>query len=462
MKPGERLLIRLGGYAPRTVEGNPHEEREPLTKLGWAVLLAVLVAAANWSIAGWVYSEGVATPIRFVILLFAGALGGSIVLVFDRGFLYFSDTSIAKGRINLIIYAAFRVIIILLVGSITAQAVMPIIMGKELSAHALAMIEKSEAERMSKLGSQHNLDAKKSAVEAATSEVKRLEKAASTTPPDIQQKLAAARSCWAEYSSRKIGLVGNGYSDAEARERLGWKAAKCDRESKTANADRDGYFKRTRKQLNTAVDIKTQTFTEFSDANANIKGKIERAREIEADAITPRSTTVLWSLLKSDPGALIKWAIISMTLLVLELFPLIQKLQAGQSSIGRRIATDRAIRRLHLAEQLARSEHDAVVADAVNEASTRAVADAMINPAVRATFAQVFAANMAAYAPTQAVQAMMHEFSARQYDVDQFMHRSPRYASIIAQAWSKAIRETTEILARGIRGGPIQGAGQPT
>ena len=462
MRPGERLLIWMGGYAPRTVEADAHEEREPLTKLGWAVVLAVLVAAANWGIAGWVYSEGVATSIRFVILLVAAALGGSVVLVFDRGFLYFSDTSIAKRRINLIAYAAFRVIIILLVGNITAQAVMPIIMGKELAAHALEMVEKSEAERMSKLGSQHNLDAKKSAIEAATDEVRRLEKAASIMPPDIQQKLEAARSCWIEYVTRKIGLVSDGHSDAEARGQQAWKAAKCDRESKTANAARDGYFKRTRAQLNTAIDIKTQAVTEFFDTTANIKGKIERARVIEADAITPRSSTVLWSLLKSDPGALMKWTIISMTLLVLELFPLIQKLQAGQSTIGRRIATDRAIRRLHLTEQLARSEHDTVVADAVNELSKRAVADAMTNPAVRATFAQVFAANMAAYAPTQAVQTMMHEFSARQYDVDQFMHRFPRYATIIAQAWSKAVHETAEILTCGVRGGPVQGAGQPT
>jgi hypothetical protein len=150
-----------------------------------------------------------------------------------------------------------------------------------------------------------------------------------------------------------------------------------------------------------------------------------------------------------------KWAVVSMTLLFLELFPLIQKFQAGQSSIGRRIATDRAIRRLQFDEQLARAEHDAVVAGAITEASKSAVADAMANPEVRATFAHVFAANIAAYAPTRAVQAMMHEFSARQYDVDQFMQRFPRYASVIAHAWSKAIGETTEILARGVRGGPI-------
>lgn len=462
MTPVEGMLIRMGGYAPRTVEADPHEEREPLMKLGWAVVLTVLVAAANWATASWVYSEGMSPPIRIAISTVGAVLGGAIVLVFDRGFLYFADTSIAKGRATVIAYAAFRIFIILLVGSITAQAVMPIIMGKELATHALAMIEQSEAERMSKLGSQYDLGSKKAAVEGATSDVKRLEKAASTLPPDIQQKQVAARSCWADYTSRKIGLMNGGISDSEAREHLAWKATKCDWESKTGNSERDAYIKRTRAQLDTAVALKTQAATDFSDANATVKGKIDRARVIEADAITSRSSMVLWSLLRSDPGALMKWAVVSMTLLFLELFPLIQKFQAGQSSIGRRIATHRAIRRLQFDEHLARAEHDAIVAEAITEASKRAVADAMANPEVRATFAQVFAANIAAYAPTQAVQAMMHEFSARQYDVDEFIQRFPRYASVIAQAWSKAIRETAEILARGIRGGPIQGASQPT
>jgi hypothetical protein len=457
----ESMLIRMAGYTPSTVEADPHEEREPLMKLGWSVVLAVLVAAANWATAGWVYSEGAPNPIRIAISTAGAALGGAIVLVFDRGFIYFADTSIAKGSASIIAYAISRICIILLVGSITGQAVMPIILGKELSAHALYMTEKSEAERVVKLSNQYDLSSKKAGVEAATNEVKRLEKAASTIPPDIQQMLVTARSCWADYTTRKIGLVSSGFSEANVREQLAVKAAECYRESKTASAEQDAYSKRTRAQLNTAVALNAQAGAEFSDTNAIIKGRIERASVIEAAAITPRSSTVLYSMLRSDPGALMKWAVVSMTLLFLELFPLIQKFQAGQSSIGRRIATNRAIRRLQSDELLARAEHDTVVADAITEASKRAVADAMASPEVRATFAQVFAANIAAYAPTQAVQSMMHEFSARQYDVDQFMQRFPRYASVIAQAWSKAIRVTSEILARGIRGVPIHSDGQP-
>ena len=462
MNTYESILVRMGGYSHHTVKARPREEREPITKLGGAVMLAALVASGNWAIAGWAYSVGVSAPFRIAILIVAGMVGGMIVVVLDTAFLYFADTSIAKGRTSLLVYAALRVIITLLVSSITSQAVMPIIMSDELAAHSLAMIEKSEDERMSKLGGLYDMDARKSAVKVATDEVKRLEKAASTIPHDIQQKLVSARSCWSNYTTRKAGYMNSGNSERDARDNLRWKAIQCERESKDANAERDAYFKHTRMQLDAAVDFKTHTTTELFDANNIINKKTERASLIETDAIGPRSATVLWSLLRSDPGAFIKWLVFTSLLLVLETLPLTLKFQAGQSIIGYRIAVQKAEEILELDNRFTQSKQNAVFNAGVIEASKLGIADAIRDPKVRATFADVFVAYIAAYAPTQAVQAMMSEFSARQYDVDQFMHRFPDYASIIAQAWSRAIRETTEILSAGIRGGAIRGASQQT
>jgi hypothetical protein len=157
-----------------------------------------------------------------------------------------------------------------------------------------------------------------------------------------------------------------------------------------------------------------------------------------------------------------KWGIVTLILLLLELMPLILKLQAGQSNIGHRIATNRAVRKLQFGERLATAKYEAALTDAIAEVSKRGVADAAENPEVRNLFAQVFIANLAAYAPTQAVESMMKEFQNRQYDVDRFMCRYPRYASVIALAWSKAIRETTEILTNGIRGKAISVDQQPS
>lgn len=461
MKPVESMLIRLAGYTPSTVEADSHEERELLVKLGGPILFATSLAASVWATSGWVYSEGAPVPIRIAISTVCAAFGGSIVFLCDRTFIYLSDTSLAKGSAKVLTYAALRVCIILLVGGITGQAVMPLILSKELAVHALYLTEQSEAARMSKLSTQYDLGSKKTAVEDATSEVKKLETAISTIPPEIKQKLTAARACWADYTTRRRELVSDGFSDAKAREQLAWEADECNRKIRTAKSEQDAYIKRTQAQLNAAVTIKTQATTAFSDANTIIKGKLKRASDIEEEAISPRSSSVLYSLLRSDPGACIKWAFYTMLILFLELLPLLLKLQAGQSSIGHRIANGRAIRIRQSDELLDTAERDATVTAATTRITKLAIGHVEANPEYRAKFAQVFAAYLIAFAPTQAVQSMMHEFSTHQYDVNEFMQRFPKYAPVIAQAWPKAIRETAEILARGIRGGPIFDNGQP-
>ena len=71
-------------------------------------------------------------------------------------------------------------------------------MGKELAAHALYMKEQSEANRMSKLSTQYDLSSKKLAVEAATTEVKQLEKA-------VRRSRLTSNRCWQQHA--RAGLI---------------------------------------------------------------------------------------------------------------------------------------------------------------------------------------------------------------------------------------------------------------
>jgi hypothetical protein len=99
---------------------------------------------------------------------------------------------------------------------------------------------------------------------------------------------------------------------------------------------------------------------------------------------------------------------------------------------------------------------------AVNAASIEALEQAMVNAEVRGLFAQVFGVHIVALAPTEAVTAMMRDLEARHVDVEGFMRRFPRYATIIAEAWSKAIKQTSDILARGIGLGAVAKASATT
>ena len=452
MSPFEKILVWFGGYRPSTTAASSPEAREPIAKIGGIVLFAAMGAILNWAAAGWIYSEGSPLEIRAVVAVLSGVVGAAMVAVLDRTFIYFVDTSDNAGRLKLFGYAALRSTMIIAVSSITSQFVMPLLMAGEMRAHALHMVEDAEKARVSSLYDQYAVAAGESAAKVSRDEVSRLEKAESTLPTHITLHLGAARTCWQQYGASKAALMAGGDPEEEVVERLARKAGVCAQDTRAANSERDQYLARVRNQLRQALDTKASKEAAVSKATATITDRVDSARRIEADSYGPRSSTVLWSLVTTDRGALIKWAFITFLQLVWELLPLLQKLASGQSGVGRSIATNRQIAGMADAERLAQREHEFTVSRAVIAAAGRAVDDAMRNPEVKAIFAQAFAGNIAALAPMEAVRAMMSDLAAGQGDMDDFMHRYPRYAAVIAQAWSNAVKQTSEILARGLAG----------
>lgn len=449
----ESIFIWLGGYIPKTLTGDHPEDREPISKIGGAILFAALIAVLNWGIAGWAYTEGSATYVRLVVAVISAIFGMAIVLIFDRGFVYLTDTAGDTKHFKFLTYALFRVVVILAIGSVTAQAVMPLVLSSELKAHALHMVEEGEKQRGVALNKQFNVDANASVVKEATAEVKRLQSAVSAIPVDIQRRQDAAKSCWTNYGDQKSSLINSGLEEINARHRLKFKAAQCSYATKAAATERDAYLTLTRNQLTRATDNQQTREAELTDITSAVKNRIVRARAIEQDSFTPRSSAVLWSLLASNPGARAKWLIISLLLLICELLPIIQKLQAGQSNVGKRIATDRRLRTIKNEGRQQQGEHEFAVSSAVHRASLAGIEQAMTSPKVKTVFANAFVANIAAFAPTEAVLAMMRDLEVRHVDVNDFMRRYPRYASVISQAWSNAIKATTTILNKGMGDG---------
>jgi hypothetical protein len=442
-------LVWLGGYRASTVARDDPEDVEPIAKIGAAVLFAAVIAMANWGVAGWVYLGGADPSVRLVVAVLTAILGAAMVLVFDRGFIYFSDTSGSDGRIRRFAYGLFRTLVVLAIGSITSQAIMPLMLADELNLEALRMSESKEGERLGRLIEQYQIKSKEEANQALAKDVERLEKARTQLPLPIQQRLEAAKRCWDEYRKRTASLRKSGYSQAAVRAKLSEKASLCNRNDEDATKERDAYLSQVRAQLTQAFDNKLAAGAELAKATAHVQAKMDQAAQIETESLNPRSSIVLWSLVSRDPGALAKWALISFLLLVCELSPLLHKLQAGQSNVGRRIFSTRRLRWMEITEQLAQREHQLTVFKAVNAASRQAVDDAIENAEVRAIFAQAFAAHIAAIAPTEAVTAMMRDLEARHVDVEDFMQRFPRYATLIAAAWTRAVRQTAAILAGG-------------
>ncbi len=444
--------IWLGGYVPTNVAYEALEDLEPITKIGGLILFAATLAALNWGVAGWTFAIGAPVQARPAIALAAALMGACLVLVLDRSFVYFTDTADEQGFFKKAMYTTLRVVVIITVGSFTAQSVLPLVLGNEMRAHALYMIEDAEKARARELVERYAIADKEVHLKSAVEGVEKFRQSAATLPSDIQLRLKQTQDCWAEHRRRKSALQRAGYSTAEARAKLSGKAAQCNRDSQSANAERTAYFNHARTQLDRAVTQLQAVEADLSKASDDIKARIEQARLVESANINELSSTVLWDLIKDDPGALMKWAAFNLLILICELMPLLQKFQSGQSNIGRQRATHRAIKRIDMAERLEQRKHDFAISSAINVVSILAAEEAMSNPAVHAEFAKAFAAYIPAYAPFEAVRAAMRDIEIRHVDLADFMHRHPQYSSLISKAWSEAIKDATELLARGLYG----------
>lgn len=448
----ETVMIWAAGYKPANVANDHPEDREQVAKMGATVLFATGVAIINWGIAGWTYADG-EISIRLMFALMAALLGASIVLVFDRSFVYFFDTLPDTGGFKRFVFAAFRILVVIAVGSITSQAVVPRILGNDLKVTSLDMIEEREKKRDLDLRAQYRIDDKESALTAASDEIKTLEKAELTLPQDIRLQLTGAKHCWADYNTRRRLLRNSSHTVARARKTLLQKAASCSNKEKSAETRRDAYFSDIHAQLRQRKAKKYQFEADLLESTTTINAKIADARTIERENLDSRSSIVMWNLLKSNPGALFKWAVFSFVLLFCELLPLIQKFVSGRSTIGIRYTNDSTLRKIEQSERLRQREHDFKILSAVTLTSLRAVDDALANPELRVIFAQKFTSYITALAPIEGVCAMMQTLKERNLDKTEFIARYPQYATIISEAWSNAIKDSTNILTRGVPAG---------
>jgi hypothetical protein len=441
----EKIFVRFGGYTPATVTQASPEDREPIVKLGMAVAFSALVASVNWGTAGWTFSPNHSDELRFVIAAVAGLFSFGLVAILDSSFLYFADISEAAW-FKKMSYGALRVVIILLVSAITSQAVIPVLFRSELEAHALKMAENSESTRVKTLDGQFKVGDKQLAKVSASEEVAQLEEKSKIIPPDIQQRLDSAKQCWSSYSSKKKGLISAGYSGSEIKKMMGPQAGVCSSAAKLAQNKLYAYTEDIRSQLMTARETKNQAVEELHATRDTIAKRISNARAIEDKAFSPSSATVLSSLLEADLGVKIKYYMVTLFLITLECLPLLLKLIAGRSPIGERIAAEKKEARKRRSMVMAEAEHERCITDAMLAASQDACLKVLSSADGRTHFAKVFSCYMMALAPTEGVNKMMREIERQQADVNDFIRRYPRYATVIAEAWTRAIRETTEIL----------------
>lgn len=441
----ERILVWAGGYQWHLVADEPAEHRAPIRALGEAVFAAAAIAAINWTIAGYAASEGADTGTRLIAASLSGLIALAVLLMLDRGTLFFADTMPAGRGFVLALWVISRSAITVAVSGITAQAIMPMILASELRGHALHMQEQSEARRLGDLNARFEVLEKGNAATAATEEAARVEQQTSVLPIEIRNRLTDASRCWTTYRSRKSAVIASGLTDVEAQNILKVDGARCAAKQTAARNEQVAYDAKMRSALRDAEDRKTAAEAQMKAATTAVSARIDQAAIVEKQALNPSSAIVLADLLKTNSAAKTKWASITLVMVAFELLPLLMKLLAGKSAIGLRLSARRAVETIIQAEHVAVAQHDTTIARALGDTMQSAILGACKNPDVEQFCSQLFATKLRAFVPLEVVTALLRDIELKQHDIDQAMRRYPRYAGAISQAWSQAMREVSEL-----------------
>jgi hypothetical protein len=396
----DSTLELAAGYPQKEIAKYSSEERSSLHLVGGAVVGASIFSAVNWGVAGATFFTTLSMIANIGIIAASALAGLGITVVLDRSFIRWSELNTVKnGWFKVILYGMFRIGIAGLIGAFTAQAVMPFLMKDELKSHALTMVEKSEETRRASLEKQFKLDDKDKVLSETGKSVNVLEQAAKKLPSDIQLQLDSASKCWVGYSNRKRSLADSGKTKSEISAILKSTGARCNQLTKSADTAASDYWTTTRKQLKDARDAKTTAQQESNEAKAIVNTKTKDALLIEQDSFKPTSAAVMASLLKSNPAAKIKWLMLTTLILLFELSPLLCKAFAGQSVIGRRLASRREETFAELANKSNRILHNQKTNELFYEMEQSTLIQALASPQLLEIFRNQIEVYLSTVAP---------------------------------------------------------------
>lgn len=147
------LALWLSGHSPSVLHDEGHEATHSISLTGGLVGVATAVTAANWGVAGSVFTGGSAAWIGGAVGAIAGA---TFALSVDRPGAFALDAQ-APGRGRKLAILGARVGACLLVSAVTTEAVMPLVLGQDGARIALEQRETRDAARSKDLAAQFDV-----------------------------------------------------------------------------------------------------------------------------------------------------------------------------------------------------------------------------------------------------------------------------------------------------------------
>lgn len=314
------------------------EEIGSLSKIGAAIAFASFLAALQFGIAGWFLAADLHILLQVVMALVFAVIGAAIVLVLDRNFIYLADTRYDADKKLTYVYLGIRIFLITVIGSLSSQFTMPLFLKSELAIHAQDMKDGRFTEAKERYQEKYELVDKTTGLSNLENKTSKLRKEISSLTPELIRQRSLVGQCFADYNKKTRTTFAPDLDEHDIISLYAKDKRECERI--------DGIY---REQYRNFVGPKEAELAQMGAAIAQAQGDIEAAKkDIATDLdkaskvnevyINIASADVLSSLVLNNPGALMKYALITLLQLCLELMPILLKLQAGQSPLGQRMA----------------------------------------------------------------------------------------------------------------------------
>jgi hypothetical protein len=336
MSTVRQYLVFLTGH--RISASTSAQEIGSLSKIGAAIAFASFLAALQFGIAGWFLAMDLHIALQALMALVFAVIGAAIVLVLDRNFIYLADTRYETDQKLTYVYLGIRIFLITVIGSLSSQFTMPLFLKSELAIHSQDMKDGRFTEAKERYQEKYELTDKTTGLTNLENKTAKLRKEITSLTPELVRQRGQVGQCFADYNKKTRTTFAPDLDESEIISLYAKDKRECERIDGIYRENYRNYVGPKEAELAQMGSAITQAQGDIDTAKRDIAQDLDKATKINEAYINIASADVLSSLVHNNPGALLKYALITLLQLCLELMPILLKLQAGQSPLGHRMA----------------------------------------------------------------------------------------------------------------------------
>ena len=329
------------------------EEIGGLSKIGISICFASALAALQFAIAGWFLADGFMGDARVAFAMVLGLIGASIVLIVDRNFIYAADTSAQSHGYLSYAYLGVRIFLIVVISSLSSQFTLPLLLKSELEIHVQDLRDERYDTAKERYVNKYELPEKVRSERETAQQITKVKSSLNNLPQDIIHQKLASEQCLREYKKKINASIGPDIDDDEVANLYARDKTQCEQLEIAYKEAYKVYVAPRQAELALIQASHQHLEADVKQAQGALKGDLEKADQNNLQYLNASSADVLWSLIRHNPGARMKYLMITLVQLILELMPLLLKTLLGRSALGIRIA----LRTQHLNESLEVSGH---------------------------------------------------------------------------------------------------------